>query len=100
MWIVGYRLTRKAREDVINLYLYGVEEFGQAAADRFQEGLAKAFAFLADYPAAARERIEINPPVRGHPYKGHIIIYIIEGDGILILGIRHGREDWFNSADS
>ncbi|MEO8723307.1 MAG: type II toxin-antitoxin system RelE/ParE family toxin [Sphingobium sp.] len=93
-WFVAYRLTRKTEEDVIDLYLIGIAQFGETVAEKFQDGLRKAFEFLSDYPASARERHEINPPVRAHPYKSHIVIYIVDGDDVLILGIRHSREDW------
>jgi toxin ParE1/3/4 len=30
-----------------------------------------------------------------HPYRSHIVVYLIDNDGdILILRVRHGREDW------
>lgn len=91
---VGYKLTRKAEEDFIQIYLTGVAEFGEMVAENYQAGLRAAFEFLSEYPYAAREREEISPPVRAHPYKSHLVVYIIDGEDILILGIRHGREDW------
>lgn len=91
---VAYKLTRKAEEDVIRLYLTGLDEFGEVVAENFQHGLRRVFDFLADYPAAARERDEVSPPVRAHPYNSHVVIYIIDGSDVVILGVRHGREDW------
>ena len=41
----------------------------------------------------ARERLEIHPPVRVHPYKSHVVIYKIEGPDILIIRARLGRDD-------
>lgn len=41
-----------------------------------------------------RERPEFNPPVRLYPYQAHMIGYIIRDDGILIIRILHGRQDW------
>jgi toxin ParE1/3/4 len=46
----------------------------------------------------ARERSEMNPPARVHPVKSHIVVYLIDDKGPLILRIRHGAEDW-QSAD-
>ena len=58
-------------------------------------GLEATFEFLADYPRAARLRQEISPPVRALPYKAHLIVYDIENDDVIvILRIRHSREDW------
>jgi len=54
-----------------------------------------AFEFLADYPRAARVREEIGSAVRAYPYKSHLIIYEVgTGDGVVILRVRHSREDW------
>ena len=42
----------------------------------------------------ARERTEISPPVRIHPSGSHVIVYLIEeAENILIVRVRHGRED-------
>ncbi len=39
---------------------------------------------------------ELNPAVRIHRYISHMIIYENEGDDILIIRVRHGREDWLS----
>lgn len=89
-----YSLTRKAVEDIIRLYGEGVRLFGVDQAERYHAGLETAFGLLSDNPMLARERPEIDPPVRIHPYGSHIIIYRIEENGIVVIRIRHGREDW------
>ena len=91
-----YRLSRKAEEDIVAFYVTGVREFGVGQAERYHAGLEHAFTFLSEYPRAARERPEINPPVRVHRYKSHLIVYRLDGGGILIQRVRHGREDWMN----
>jgi toxin ParE1/3/4 len=66
--------------------------FGEQQAEKYYAGLERIFEFLSDTPKAARERKEITPPVRIHPYQSHIIVYLIDDHGnILILRIRHGR---------
>ena len=70
--------------------------FGADQAEAYYAGLAETFGFLAEFPKAARERPETRPPVRVHPYRSHIVVYVIEGDDIQILRVRHGREDWSN----
>lgn len=73
--------------------------FGLAQADRYHEGLSETFEFLMRFPRAAREREEISPPVRAHPFKTHIIIYEVDtGDIVTILRVRHAREDWISDA--
>jgi len=91
---MAYRLSRKAEADLLDIYRAGVEAFGRDQAERYFATLETTFDFLAEYPRAARERLEITPPVRVHPCRAHMIIYVIEGADIFILRLRHGREDW------
>lgn len=92
-----FRLTRAAADDLITIFLEGIEQFGLPQADTYHEALSAIFAFLADYPQAARLREEISPPVRVHPYKAHLVIYDVgDEDEVIILRVRHGREDWMS----
>lgn len=94
-----YRFTRAATDDLVAIYLEGLEQFGPVQADRYHNDLQRAFEFLAGNPRAARLREEIDPPVRAHPFKAHIIVYDCSDDGVVILRVRHGREDWIASPE-
>ncbi|MGE6784305.1 type II toxin-antitoxin system RelE/ParE family toxin [Ensifer adhaerens] len=49
--------------------------------------------FSAALPRMARERTELSPPMRNHPFKAHLVAYRIERDGdILIVRVRRGYE--------
>ena len=89
-----YRLSRRAEDDIIAIYVTGEGSFGAAQAERYHQGLEQTFRFLAEFPGAARLRTDITPSVRVHPYRSHIIIYVAAGDDIDILRVRHGLEDW------
>jgi toxin ParE1/3/4 len=53
------------------------------------------FALLSDNPRIARLRNELSPPLRIHPFKAHLIIYVVDGDDdSYVLRVRHGHEDW------
>ena len=91
---MAYRLSGRARDDIIDIYVEGVRSFGRQQAERYHLGLEKAFDFLASFPRAAPERSEIRPAVRVHPYQAHVIIYVIDASGVRVLRIRHAREDW------
>ena len=94
-----FRLTRAAADDLSAIFLDGIEQFGLPQADAYHHGLSATFAFLAEYPHAARLREEISLPVRVHRYKAHLVIYDLgAGDEVIILRARHGREDWVSSA--
>lgn len=89
-----YRLSQQAQAELRQVYLDSVSAFGMNQADRYSAGLKAIFEFLADNPRAARERLDVEPPVRIHPYRAHVVIYTVDDLGVLILRIRHGREDW------
>jgi len=98
--VAGFRLTRAAADDLVRIYLEGLALFGPAQADRYHAGLDATFAFLGDHPRAARLREEIVPPVRVHRYRSHLIVYeVADDDAVLILRVRHGREDWLQAPD-
>lgn len=93
--MADYRLSKQAAEDIEAIGRYTLDTFGIDQARLYHEGLHTAFSFLAENPQAARERSEIDPPVRAHPYQSHLIVYEIENGGdILILRIPHSRSDW------
>ncbi|MGO4436813.1 type II toxin-antitoxin system RelE/ParE family toxin [Rhizobium sp. RAF56] len=90
-----YRLTRQAAEDVRSIYREGRRIFGKEQADRYHAYLQSVFELLSDNPKLARERGEIEPPVRMHPCGSHLIVYNQHDEGgVLIIRIRHHRENW------
>lgn len=92
---MGYRLSDEADEDYFSIYRHGMEQFGRDQAERYADLLDRAFAFLGDHPRAGRERLELRDAIRAYPTGSHIILYAIEdGEDVLILRVRHGREDW------
>ncbi len=90
----AYRFSGLAREDFQRVYLQGYDQFGPNQAETYTAGLMAAVELLAEHPLMARERTEYDPPLRLHRYGSHIIVYRAEGPGVVILRIRHGREDW------
>jgi toxin ParE1/3/4 len=96
---MGFRLSLAAEEDIIHIAAEGVRLFGLPQAQRYHHELFAIFDLLAANPRIARERHELSPPMRVHPFKAHLIVYRIEEDGdILIVRVRHGHEDWAGQA--
>jgi toxin ParE1/3/4 len=89
-----YRITRRADQDIIDIYLWGCREFGQRQAEAYHAGLADTFELIVANPRIARERPEFNPPVRLHPYQSHLIVYVSDDAGVLIVRVLHGRQEW------
>ena len=93
-----YRFSRKAAEDLENLYVFGVEAFGLAQSERYYAGLTTTLTFLAEYPLVAVARPELGPETRAYPYRSHVIFYRRDNQDIFVQRIRHGREDWKSPA--
>lgn len=89
-----YKTTRQADQDIIDIYVHGAATFGIDHAERYHQGLVKAFEILAENPLLARERSEFDPAVRLHPCQAHMIAYIARPEGILIVRVLHGRRAW------
>lgn len=92
---MGFRLTPEAEEDIVAIAEGGIRFFGPAQARRYHDDLFDLFALIAANPHMARERGELSPPVRIHPFKAHLVVYLAESDAdILVIRIRHGHEEW------
>jgi toxin ParE1/3/4 len=91
---MAYRTTAQADQDIIDIYLWGWREFGQPQAERYHAGLAAALDLIADNPRIARERHEFTPTVRLHPYQSHMIVYLLDDMGVLVVRVLNGRQDW------
>lgn len=91
---MAYRLSVAAAQDVIEIHARSIELFGPRQADAYHDRLIEAFGLIAANPAIARERTEITPPVRVHPVGTHLVIYVESGPDVLVVRVRHAREDW------
>lgn len=76
------------------LYMQGAQQFGERQADRYHDDLIAVFERLADFPRIGMVRVGIDPPVRALSHGSHVIVYREEPEGVLILRVRHGHEDW------
>ncbi len=87
-------LSPAARRDLESIFFDGIARFGPIAAEAYLMDLEQVFALLAEQPRMARLRTEFIPPVRIHPHGAHVLIFEESDAGIVILRVRHGRENW------
>jgi toxin ParE1/3/4 len=92
---LGYRLSRKAEEDIIGLIVEGIERFGQSQAEHYQVLLEQQLQSLAENPRMGRQRPELEPCVRVWPVMSHLIVYTVEDhDEVFVVRVCRKREDW------
>jgi len=82
-----------AEQDLIDIWLYTFNEWGERQADSYLNDLAVTFNLLAEQPLQCRERSEFNPTVRIHHHGSHIIVYLAVEEGINIIRVLHERMD-------
>lgn len=86
-----YRLTQRADDDLVDLFVFGLDHFGEAQARRYQTGLERCFSLLAGNPGLGRRADRVSQGLRRHEYETHVIFYVETRDGVLIVAVIHGR---------
>jgi toxin ParE1/3/4 len=90
--MMTYRLTRRARRDVLNIWRH-IAADNERAADRFIDLLARYFELLGDNPRAGRRRDRLRRGYRSFPVGEYLIFYRIMKPGVCIMLVMHGRRD-------
>jgi toxin ParE1/3/4 len=89
--VTDYRLTARAENDLMDIFLYGIEQFGLNQAKLYKNDMAHCFQRLAINPCIGRTAPTLGEGVRRHEHKSHVILYEIVETRILILAVVHGR---------
>jgi toxin ParE1/3/4 len=89
---MGYRLTARARRDVVSIWSY-IAVDSEAAADRFIDLLVQHFQLLGDNPHLGRRRDELRADYRSFPVGDYLIFYRAGQPGVRIMHVVHGRRD-------
>ena len=85
--------TRDAERDLINIYLYGIEQFGPVQAERYTKTLNAKIEMVAEHPDFGADYGFVIKGVRRYEAVSHAIYYCSTGAGILVLRVLHGRMD-------
>jgi toxin ParE1/3/4 len=93
---MAYRITARARLDVLRIWDY-IAEDSEAAADRFVDLLVQHFELLADNPHIGRRQNELRAGYRSFPVGDYVILYRIGQRGVGICTCCMGDEIWKRS---
>jgi len=88
-----YKITPEADSDIVGIYMYGFQNFGETQAEKYFSELEDCFQFLGENPLVCRERNEFNPSVRIHHHGRHLVVYLIQDEQILIVRVLHQSMD-------
>ena len=84
----------RARQDLVEIWLYIAEESGEPRADRYLRRLNDVVSYLAQQPLMGRKRPEIlEEGIRSFPAESHVIFYIAIEDGIELIRVIQGSQD-------
>jgi toxin ParE1/3/4 len=70
-----YRLTDRARADLIDIYDFTENRFGAYQADAYYAGLIRTFGLLADFPRIGQGVDELAAGYRRFRFQSHLIFY-------------------------
>ena len=87
----SYALTERAEDDLLALFLDGIEMFGLTQARRYKDELEHCFQLIASRPQMGRLAPAIGEDVRRHEHRSHVILYEETEGSATILAIVPAR---------
>jgi toxin ParE1/3/4 len=90
----SYRLTKQADSDLIAIYGYGFEHFGEPRADAYHGRLENCFQLLANQPGLGKQYEVSAQDVRVFLHESHVTAYQVEDSHILIARVLSMRQNW------
>ena len=91
--MIKYRLTPEAKKDLLKIWDYTVEVWGEQKAEQYLLNIESKLELLAANPELGINRPELNRDYYSFPTEKHIIFYLKNINHIQIIGILHGRMD-------
>ena len=85
--------TRRAREDLLDIWLYIASRNSEAIADRVYDRVEDACRLLRDHPLIGPARPEIAPAARTLAIERWLALYRLVDDGARIVRIIDGARD-------
>ena len=86
-------ITPVAKNDIKDIYQYGLRQWGQAQSDSYLAAVKNQFWLLTEHPLMGVERPELLPHTRSLTIHSHTVFYRVTTDKVEILRILHGRQD-------
>lgn len=82
-----------AKNDLKEIYQYGLRQWGQAQSESYLSTLKKQFWLLTQQPLTGTERPELLQDTRSLPIESHTLFYRVTANRVEIIRVLHGRQD-------
>ena len=89
-----YRLSKECKSDLVQIYEYGIENYGLGQAQIYMLGLHELFQTLADNVNLGRDTSEFFPALKRFMYKSRMIFYLHTNSGVFIVRTLSQRMDY------
>ena len=83
-----------AQADLRAIWDYTAAQWSPEKAEEYLSGLGQLFDLLSQHPEIARERRELRPAVRLHPYQSHLVIFASTDQVMEVIRVVHSRSNW------
>ena len=79
--------------DIDGIHEYTIANFGVTQAQRYLNGMHERFEDLARQPLLGRVAAQLAPNLRRYEYRSHLVFYVAEQKGVLIVRVLHQSMD-------
>jgi toxin ParE1/3/4 len=92
---MAHRVAPRAERDLDDIWYYVAKESGSVEiANRLIDSITDRFFLLGGFPYLGRSRDEdFGFGCRSFPVGEYIIVYVVDGEDVLILRVAHGRRE-------
>ena len=77
----------------MDIHQYTTANFGLPQAQRYLNGMHERFEDLARQPMLGRSAGRLAPNLRRYEYRSHVVFYVPEEEGVLIVRVLHQSMD-------
>ncbi len=88
----GFELSRRARDDLVEIGVYGAERWGDERSERYVSDLYEVFERLADGRARGRRCERIRPGLWRIEHASHVVFFRRRPTGLFICRVLHHRQ--------
>lgn len=87
------QLTRLAQKDLVDIWRYSAQLWGEVQADSYLEAIDHGIRLLRDHPESGMSRHEVREGYRVLFVNHHAIYYLASGSVIRVVRVLHQRMD-------